>query len=296
MGDPAGFKLPARIKVPPRYEGLVDAAIGTAHVQSMARLSLAAAGVAFWIVIAIFPATIAVITIFGLVVDPKDIADAVARITEQAPNSLGAALANLAAQAAESDTSALSIGLIVSLVVTLWSVSDAAYGMSRALREAYSLPPQSYIRARLRAFAGGTIGVLALGVLYLAAAALMVWLPSLTTWWRVVALVVAIPLALLVQAGIYAALIRFAISSRTPLRSIVSGASLASVAVALLLVGLAIYASFAPSYQAVYGALTGIILTMLVVYFGAYTFLLCATFNAQLAPLPDAARGSGRKW
>ncbi len=296
MTDPAGSRLAARIKIPPRYQGFADIVLRTIHAQSVARLSLAAAGVAFWIVIAIFPATIAVITVFGLFVDPKDISDAVTRITEQSPNSVGAALANQAAQAAQADTSALSIGLIVSLAVTLWSVSDAAYGMARALREAYSLPPQSYVRARLRAFIAGAVGVVALGLLYLACAALMVWLPSLGTWWRVLAIAVAIPVGLVIQAGILLVLVRFAISGRTPWRSVVPGATLASVAIALLIVGLAIYASFAPSYQAVYGALTGIILTMLAGYFGTYTFLLCATFNAQWVPLPESSEATGRSW
>ena len=56
------------------------------------------------------------------------------------------------------------------------------------------------------------------------------------------------------------------------------------MAIALLIVGLAIYASFAQLPSCVRG--TGrIILTMLAGYFGTYTFLLCATFNAQWVPL-----------
>lgn len=270
--------------IPQRFLGLVAVGTRIAQAQSRQRLSLAAAGVAFWLVIAIFPATLAVITIFGLVVDPKDIADAVQRITDRAPGSLGAVLAQQAEAAAGADARNLSIGLLVSLAFTLWSVSDGAYGMARAIREAYDVPPENYLAARTRAFLGAIVGVISFGVLLLAVAAALAWLSGLNGWQRLLALVVGIPLALVVQTGLFTAQFRYALARPTPLRRLLPGAAIAAVSIALLLFGLGVYLSFAPDYQAVYGALAGIILTMLAVYFGTYALLLSAVFNAQWTP------------
>ena len=270
--------------LPPRFGALFDVGVRVADAQSRQRLSLAAAGVAFWLVIAIFPATLAVITIFGLVVDPKDIADAVARITERAPGSLGAVLAEQAEAAASADARSLSIGLLISLAFTLWSVSDGAYGMARAIREAYDVPPEEYLKARFRAFLGAIVGVLSFGVLLLSAAAALAWLADVTGWQRVLALVLGILLALLMQTAIFTGQFRYALARPTPRRQLLPGAAIAAVSITVLLFGLAIYASFAPDYQAIYGALAGIILAMLTVYFGSYALLLSAVFNAQWAP------------
>jgi membrane protein len=267
--------------IPPRFSPVIDVGVRIANAQSRQRLSLAAAGVAFWLVIAIFPATLAVITIFGLVVDPEDIADAVQRITDRAPGSLGAVLAQQAEAAAGADARNLSIGLLISLGFTLWSVSDGAYGMARAIREAYDVAPESYLAARFRAFIGAIVAVLTFGVLLLAGAAALAWLGGVAGWQRVLALAIGIPLLLVLQTAIFTGQFRYALARPTPLRQLLPGAAIGAVSIALLLLGLAIYASFAPDYQAIYGALAGIILAMLAVYFGSYALLLSAVFNAQ---------------
>ena len=43
MTDPAGSRLAAH-QIPPRYQGFADIVLRTIHAQSVARLSLAAAG------------------------------------------------------------------------------------------------------------------------------------------------------------------------------------------------------------------------------------------------------------
>lgn len=253
--------------------------------QSAGRLSLSAAGAAFWLVIALFPATIAAITIFGLVVDPKQISDAVEEISQRAPGSLGAVLAQQAAVAASTQASTLSISLVISILVTLWSVSSGSYGLTRAIQGAYDVPPQPYVRARIRAFVFAFFWVLLLGVLWLGVAAVAVWISGLNTWMQVFGWIVGVPVALLAQAAFYAAHYRFSVSRQGSWRDQWPGAAVSSIAISLLIVGLGIYASFAPDYQAIYGALTGLILTMLAVYLGMYVVLLGAALNAQLTAI-----------
>lgn len=272
----------SRIERRPRLSRTFELIRRIAAAQTAGRLSLAAAGAAFWLVIALFPATIAAITIFGLVVDPKEIADAVDEISQRAPGSLGAVLAQQAQVAANAQASTLSIGLIISILVTLWSVSSGSYGLTRAIQGAYDVPPRSYVLARIRAFIFAFAWVLVLGALWLGVAAVAVWVSGLDTWAQVLGWIVGVPLALAAQAVFYGAHYRYSIGRHTGWREHWPGAVVSAVAVSLLIIGLAIYAVFAPDYQAIYGALTGVILTMLAVYLAMYVVLLGAVLNAQL--------------
>ena len=258
---------------------------GVVRKQSQYRLSLDAAGAAFWLVIAVFPAMIAAITIFGLVVDPAELADDVEEISRRAPNSFGAVLAAQAQQVAANDAGSLSVGLVVSLVVTLWSVSSGGYAMFRAIRQAYALPPQDYVVARARAFAAAVAAVITLGVLVAAGAALGRWSDSLPGTARIALTAVGVLGVLALFTALTAWTFRYSIAARTPLGSVLPGAVIGTVVVAALAVGVALFGSYLTNYQAIYGTLTGIIVALLTVYTVMYVLLLCAVFNQQWAPV-----------
>ena len=270
----------------PLVQRLVTITFGVIEKQSEYRLSLNAAGAAFWLVIAVFPATIAMITMFGLVVDPETIADDVVDITKRSPNSLGAALASQAQQAAAAEASSLSIGFVTSLVVTLWSVSSGAYAMFRAIRQAYDLPPQSYVVARARAFAAAVAGVILLGLAVGGGALLFARLDRADTTVRVLALSVAGLLAVVVFAAAVTWAFRYSIAAATPWRSLLPGAVLGTVVTVALVIGVALFGSYMANYQAIYGTLTGIIVALIAGYTVMYVLLLAAVFNQQWAPLP----------
>lgn len=253
--------------------------------RSQYRLSLDAAGAAFWLVIAVFPAMIAAITIFGLVVDPAELAGDVEDISRRAPNSFGAVLATQAQQVAANDAGSLSVGLVVSLVVTLWSVSSGGYAMFRAIRQAYALPPQNYVVARARAFAAAVGAVIALGALVALGTAIVDWSDSVTGPARIVLSAVMVLGVLALFTAVTVWTYRYSIAARTPLGSLLPGAVIGTVVVAVLAVGVVLFGSYLTNYQAVYGTLTGIIVALLTVYTVMYVLLLCAVFNQQWAPV-----------
>lgn len=270
----------------PLVQRWVDVVFGVIAKQSQYRLSLDAAGAAFWLVIAVFPATIAMITLFGLVTDPSEIADDVADFSRRAPNSLGAALATEAQQAAASAATTLSIGLVSSLLATLWSVSSGGYAMFRAMRQAYDLPPQSYLLARARAFAAAIVAVIGLGLAVGAGALLFSRIDRLQGVERDAVLVLAGIVVLVIFMAVVAASFRYSIAQSTPLRSLLPGAVMGTAVTAVLAWGVAVFGAYMTDYQAIYGALTGIIVALLAVYTVMYVLLLGAVFNQQLAPLP----------
>lgn len=264
---------------------------GVIHKQSDYRLSLNAAGAAFWLVISVFPAVIAVIMIFGLVLDPADLAGDVEEITRRAPNSFGAVLASQAQQVAATDAGSLSLGLAISLVVTLWSVSSGGYALFRAIRQAYDLPPQNYIVARSRAFGAALGAVLTLGVLVGGGALILGWLDRQSQTLRVgVSIVGAVVLAVAFTLLVVWTF-RFSIAERVPMRSLLPGAVIGTCATVGLLIGVTVFGSYMVNYQAIYGALTGVIVALLAGYTIMYVLLLCAVFNQQWQPLPTTITG-----
>ena len=279
-------QVTARIDARPFTARLYSTILSVIAKQSGYRLSLSAAGSAFWLVIALFPATIAVIMIFGLVVDPSSMADAVQSIVQRSPDSLGAVLAQQAEKVASSDSGTLTAGLVVSLVVTLWSVSSGMYAFARAVRQAYGLAPQNYILARWRAFLGSIVAVVVLGVSVGVAAAYGSWHGQADSTQRALSYVIGVPVATGVIALTLAALFRFSISGRVPFRDLALGAGLGSLATMALIIGVALFGSYVSHYEQIYGTLTGIIVAMLGIYTMMYAILLCAVFNAEWRPLP----------
>ncbi len=270
---------------------LYSAIRGVIRQQSQYRLSLDAAGAAFWLVIAVFPAVVAVIMIFGLVVDPTTLAADVEELTRRSPNSFGAVVATQAQQVAASDAGSLSIGLVVSLVVTLWSVSSGGYAMFRAIRQAYDLPPQNYVVARLRAFIAALVAVVALGAAVGATALGVDWTSKASSSVRGLVLALAAVAIVVVFGALVLFTFRYSIAARAPMRSLLPGTVIGTLTTVLVLLGAGLFGSYAMNYQAIYGALTGIVVTLLAAYTVMYILLLCAVFNQEWHPLPTDLPG-----
>lgn len=281
----------ARIEQRSLTARLYSAIRGVIRQQSRYRLSLDAAGAAFWLVIAVFPAVIAVIMIFGLVVDPTTLAADVEELTGRGSNSFGSVVATQAQQVAASDAGSLSIGLVVSLVVTLWSVSSGGYAMFRAIRQAYDLPPQNYVVARLRAFIAALAAVVVLGVAVGAIALGIDWTSKASSAVRGVLLALAAVAVIFVFGALVLFTFRYSIAARAPMRSLLPGAIICTLTTVLVLIGVGLFGSYAVNYQAIYGALTGIVVTLLAAYTVMYILLLCAVFNQQWHPLPTDLPG-----
>lgn len=261
--------------------------------QGRYRLGLSAAGSAFWLVLAVFPAVVAVITVFGLVVDPADLAGDVEEITRKSPNSFGALVATQAEQVAGADAGSLSVGLVVSLAVTLWSVSSGGYALSRAVRQAYDLPPQNYVVARARAFIAAVLAVLILGLGVAGTAFVIRWGSTATDEVRMLLGVFGVLAAIVGFAAVVAFTFRFSIAAPTPLRSLLPGVLIGTATTAAVFVGATLLGSALFNYQAVYGALSGIVVALLAFYTIMYIVLLSAVLNQQLAPLATAGSTTG---
>ena len=104
--------------------------------QGSLRLSQVAAGVAFWLVIAVFPAGLAVVNLVGLILDQEDVADFVGRFVEATPGSLGDILATQL-QAVALPTPGTLIPDTLLVVIAVWTVSTAMHHLVRGIQAAW---------------------------------------------------------------------------------------------------------------------------------------------------------------
>lgn len=266
----------------PGARDVTDLVRRVVRAQSAERIGLSAAGIAFWFVIAIFPALIAVVMILGLVLSPAEIASTLNELDKASPNSLGGVVLRQVEAAAQTRPSALSVGFAVSLVVVLWSTSAGYYNFARGTRMAYGLPPQSYVVARGRAFVGATAGMLVTAALTVGTALLVSYAGSQSGAWRTILLTINAVVGIVVLMLALAALFRFSTGRIHSRLAYFPGAAFGAIGTVAVFVGFGIFVTYAGSYDAVYGALSSAIILMLTVYFSGYAVLIGAILNAQL--------------
>ncbi|MFP4311085.1 MAG: YihY/virulence factor BrkB family protein [Nitriliruptoraceae bacterium] len=248
-------------------------------------VTLLAAGLAFRFLLALSPAMIAAVSIWGLVADPDTITTQLSQLTGALPAEAATLLEQQLSDIAGAGTGALSGALVGSILVALWSASSGMMGMIEACNAAYDeVDERSFLRRR------GLALVLTIGGLLLLFVALgsIVLLPSLlgvlglgtAAEWAI--RILQWPVLALLVLGSLAVLYRFAPDRSAPtLRWTSIGAV---VATALWLIGSALFAAYvaiAGNFAATYGALAGVVVLMLWLYLGSFAILLGAELNAE---------------
>ena len=248
--------------------------------QSVERISLSAAAVAFWAVIAITPTLISLSLIFGRLIDPQQLTEAVDELRKQAPDSFSSLLASQLQAASQTSITTASWGLVISLVTVLWAVSTGVYTFTRAVRLAYGQAPSRYLITRAFAFIGAFTTVIMLGIILLVAAAASAWASSLDPPYSQAVFGGEVILGLALLTGILWVYFRLA-TGRSPGLLYWPGAAFGAIAVLAIVVGYGIYLQYASSYQAIYGALASTVILSVVTYVATYAVLLGAVANAQ---------------
>ena len=96
-------------------------------------LSLVAAGVAFYAMMAVFPAIIAAVTVYALVADPMKIRNQLAPVLKLLPAQAADLLVHQLTSVVEGSSGGLTIGLVASLLATIWAAAGGMQAMIRGL-------------------------------------------------------------------------------------------------------------------------------------------------------------------
>jgi membrane protein len=155
--------MPSRIPL----EGWKDILWRVWHEISEDRITLIAAGATFYLLLALFPALAAFVSIYGFVADPVTIADHIAFLGGLLPSGgvelIEDQLRNLAAQ----NEAALSFGFIFGLGVALWSANNGIKTLFEAMNIAYDeTEKRGFIKLTLISL-GFTVATIVIGILFI---------------------------------------------------------------------------------------------------------------------------------
>ena len=262
--------------------------IGRAVFDRFSRdnISLVAAGVAFYVMLSIFPALAAMVSVYGLVGNPDDIAARVSDYGYLLPPEAMKLITDGLHNFAKTAGSTLSWTLVTSLVLALWSaragISSVMTGLNIAYEETEdrSLVVQTLVALVL------TVGAVLFAVVVIAAVAVVPIVLKFLYLDGIVTLIFDVArwpvLAVLVAFG-FAVIYRWGPSRRDPQWRWISWGS--TIATLLWLVGSAlfsIYVSRFGSYDATYGALGAVVVLLLWLWVSAIVLLVGAEIDAEL--------------
>jgi membrane protein len=248
------------------------------------QVPLLAAGVAFYAFLAIFPALIAIVSIYGLFADPSTIANQL--------NSMTAALPDEAAQLITDQVTALSsrrqtlgISLILAILIALWSASAGTSNLLTAISVAYDEEEKrGFVKKRLMSL-GLTLAAIVFMVIILGLVAVLPpllkaafgtgalrWVLQILGW-LVMVVLVAIGLAILYRLG--------PDRDAPRMRWVSVGAVVATLVWLIASIGFSIYTSTFGNYAKTYGVFAGVVVLLFWLWFTMYAILLGAEINAE---------------
>ena len=249
------------------------------------QVPLIAAGVAYYAFLAVFPAIIAAVLLYGLLADPAQVASQVDQIGKALPTSAQDLLAEQMKSLTQTSEQSLGIGLIVSLLAALWSASGGMGNLITAVNITYDEDDErGFVRSKGLALAM-TLGAIVFVVVAIALIAVLpgvvdaIWLPPavqvVVEAVRWLGLVVAMMAAL-------AVLYRVAPDRESPrMRWVSVGAVTATVLWVIASIGFSLYVDNFSSYGKTYGSLAGVVVLLLWLWITNYLVLLGAEINAE---------------
>ncbi len=246
---------------------------------------LLAGGVAYSAFLAIFPALIAAISIYGLVVDPAQVRKQIADVASALPNDAKSLITSQLTSIAGGSSGALGLSLVISILVALWAASGGVMGLMNAVNVAYDEEDtRSFIKKRGLALLLTVGAILMFGMCIGLVAVLPPILGNLGigVLGRIGVEVARWVLLLALVMSALAIVYRVAPDRDAPKMNWASlGAIVATVLWAIASVGFSLYVNNFGKYGKTYGALAGVVVLMIWLYWSAYIILLGAEINAE---------------
>jgi membrane protein len=249
-------------------------------------LSIVAAGVAFYALIATFPGLLALIEVYGLVFDPGQLADQLGFLRRQLEPEANSLVLFLLRGLSESDRAGMGFGVAGGVLITLLGASLGVRALIRALDVAYGERESRSLVHRYGLALVLTMGAIAVAfctALVMLGAPLLTrslqWSPFLQRLvfyarWPIVGLLFWLSLLIFYRYG----------PSRVPARwSWVSWGALLATAIWLAGTGvLAWYVAGSPRYHQAYGSVGIVVLVLAWFLVSSFSVLLGAEVNAEL--------------
>jgi len=266
-------------------------------------LNIVAAGVAFYLMLGLFPALAALISIYGLVSDPQQVQEHFAQIEDAIPDEAGQLLEEQMARIAE-DQSGAGWGAFLGIAFALWAGSRAAMALMEGLNITYEVKERRGFVKKYATRLGLTLAAVITGLLAIAVIVFLPpiinalpvgegvqWLLSFVRW----------PLLLLVGIVALAVLYRFGPSRKQPkFRWLSWGSGTAAIFWVVASALFSWYVANFGDYNETYGALGAVIILLMWLYISSFVILLGAELDAAFETqtekevLPDEKSHGGK--
>lgn len=249
-------------------------------------VSIIAAGIAFYGMLAIFPALAALIALYGLVADPADVASTLADVRPLLPHDVYAIIREQVAQLVAAPPTRLGVASLLSIAIALWSARAGVTALMEGLNVVYgeedtrSLVVQYLISLVLTIV---LIAVTIVALLAVVAVPAVLHFSDIGTLGALLAQVT--PLLILggamvvVIGGLYRYGPHRALARK---RWVTVGAVAATVGWVVASLLLSVYVARFGHFNETYGSLGAIVGLMFWLYASAFVVLLGAEINAQM--------------
>ncbi len=271
------------------------------------RVSLVAAGCAFWATLALFPAISTLISLYGIAFDPLTVEPQLQVVRGFLPPAAFALIADRVHTLVLHPTTSLGLTALLTAAITLWSAATGVKSLISALNMAYEeREKRSLLQFQLVGLAMTACAIIGAGL----GLVLLVFLPvaiefvGLSAYTKTLVKVGSLVLLVLFVAMALALLYRYGPCRRAARwRWVTPGSLLATILWLLASVLFSFYVGHVASYDATYGPLGAVAGVMVWFWVSVYVVLLGAELNAELElqtssdttggpPKPIGARGA----
>lgn len=248
-------------------------------------LSIVAAGVAFFAFLAIFPAIVALLSIYGLAVDPQQAQDQISQLSDMMPEEAFSIIEERVENFLETSGTTLSWGTILGILISLWSANAGTKFLFTGTDIAYETKntrgfiKQNAITLLFTLCAIITL-VLSLTLIVIFPAIVQTFglpdnIESLVSWlrWPLLALIVILVISLIYK---------YAPARKSPkFKWVIVGAAVATILWLIASWGFSFYVSNFGNYGEMYGSISAVVILMLWLYLTSFIILLGAELNAS---------------
>jgi membrane protein len=247
-------------------------------------LMLVAAGVAFYAMMAIFPAIAAFVSIYGLFADPRGVDQRIAEYSSLLPADSLKLLTDALQSFAAKSNSTLSVALVISLSLALWSAKAGVAALMTGLNIANETTEKRTLFIQQATGLMLTLGAIVFAVVALAAVAVLPAISDILPFSGQSALAVGRwpPLAVLICFAL-AVLYRFGpCREKAKWRWITLGSAIATILWLAASGAFSFYVSRFGSYDKTYGSLAAPVVLLFWLWLSALVILFGAEIDAEM--------------
>ncbi|MEO0390607.1 MAG: YihY/virulence factor BrkB family protein [Pseudomonadota bacterium] len=264
------------------------------------RIVLISAGIAFFTLLALFPALTALVAVAGLILAPEDISGSATSLMNMLPEGAARIISDQINEVVSAQTESLSLSAVLALALAVYSASKGMQNLIQGLNIVYEED-----EARGFFALNGTVLSLTFFVVAMLAVMMliMVIVPGAIRWFgdapvlEAAADIIRWPLLFVLAMMTLTVVYRFG-PSRTAARWtwLAPGSLLACVLWVAGTAGFAVYVRYFGSYNETFGALGGVIILLTWFWLTALTALIGALIDAELEErvAPDTTVGPAK--